>query len=50
MRVSLAWCSPLAGKQVGWNWTKDGFANPAPRRCARQIAVAFDARALVDRK
>jgi hypothetical protein len=29
---------------------KHGLANAAPRLCARQIAVAFDALAFVDRK
>jgi hypothetical protein len=50
MSVSLAWKGPAAGRHVGWNCTKPGLANAAPRRYARQIAVAFDAFALVDRK
>ena len=35
--------------QVGWIWVKHGFAKNAPRRCARQAAVAFDIIALVDK-
>jgi hypothetical protein len=35
--------------QVGWIWVKQGLAKKAPRRWARQIAVAFDFRALVER-
>jgi hypothetical protein len=36
--------------QVGWIWVKHGFAKPAPRRCARQIAVTLQAFAFVERK
>ena len=36
--------------QVGWIWVKHGLANAAPLRWARQIAVALDALALVERK
>jgi hypothetical protein len=47
--VSLDWNSSLAGMQVGWIWVKHGLANSAPRRCARQAAVALEYLALVDR-
>ena len=47
--VSLLWCSPLAGMQVGWICVKDGLAISAPRRCARQIAVTLQPIALVER-
>jgi hypothetical protein len=36
--------------QVGWICVKQGFAKAAPLRCARQIAVALDAFAFVERK
>ena len=35
--------------QVGWIWVKQGLANSAPRRCARQLAVTLQPLALVDR-
>ena len=37
------------GMQVGWICVKHGLANAAPRLCARQIAVAFEPFALVER-
>ncbi len=49
IRVSFDWCSPEIGMHVGWIWVKHGFANSAPRRCARQIAVVLQPLALVDR-
>ena len=48
--VSLDCVSSDCGMQVGWICVKHGFANAAPRLCARQIAVALDAFALVERK
>jgi hypothetical protein len=36
--------------QVGWICVKQGLANAAPLRCARQVAVALEAFALVERK
>ena len=47
--VSLDWWSPVRGMQVGWIWVKQGLAKYAPRRCARQIAVALEFMAFVDR-
>ena len=47
--VSLDWNSSEAGMHVGWICVKQGLANSAPLRCARQIAVALHAIALVDR-
>src|SRR4029450_2895852 len=47
--VSLDWNSSLAGMQGGWIWVKHGWRNRPPRRCARQMAVAFEYLALVDR-
>lgn len=47
--VSLDWWSPVRGMHVGWIWVKHGFANSAPRRCARHTAVALEFMALVDR-
>ena len=47
--VSFDWNSSLAGMHVGWICVKHGLANSAPLRCARQMAVAFDALALVER-
>ena len=47
--VSFDWNSSLAGMHVGWIWVKQGLASAAPLRCARQMAVALDALALVDR-
>ena len=38
------------GKAVGWNCTNDGDANSAPRRCARQVAVALEFMAKVEWK
>ena len=35
--------------QVGWIWVKQGLANSAPRLCARQMAVALQPLALVER-
>ena len=35
---------------VGWIWVKHGFANRAPRRCARHAAVTLQPMALVERK
>ncbi len=35
--------------QVGWIWVKQGLANNAPRLCARQMAVALQPLALVER-
>jgi hypothetical protein len=35
---------------VGWIWVKQGLAKVAPRRCARQVAEAFEYLALVERK
>jgi hypothetical protein len=48
--VSLDWYSPETGMHVGWIWVKHGLPNSAPRLCARQIAVAFDPFAFVERK
>ena len=48
--VSLLWNASDCGMQVGWIWVKHGFANAAPRLWARQIAVALELRALVERK
>ena len=48
--VSFDWNSSLAGMQVGWIWVKQGLAKSAPFRWARQMAVALDALAFVDRK
>ncbi len=47
--VSFDWNSSLAGMQVGWIWVKHGLPKSAPLRCARQMAVAFEFLALVDR-
>jgi hypothetical protein len=47
--VSLDCVSSDCGMQVGWICVKHGFANAAPRLWARQIAVALDAFAFVDR-
>ena len=47
--VSFDWNSSLAGMQVGWICVKQGLANSAPRRWARQAAVALEYLALVDR-
>ena len=47
--VSFDWWGPETGMQVGWIWVKHGLANSAPRRCARQIAVALQPFALVER-
>ena len=47
--VSFDWWAPLTGMQVGWICVKHGLANNAPRRCARQIAVALQPLAFVDR-
>ena len=47
--VSLDWWSPERGMQVGWICVKQGLAKYAPRRCARQMAVALEFMALVDR-
>ena len=47
--VSFDWWSPERGMQVGWIWVKHGLARYAPRRWARQIAVAFEPLALVER-
>ena len=47
--VSLDWKSSLAGMHVGWICVKHGLANAAPFLCARQIAVAFEFFALVER-
>ncbi len=49
IRVSLDWWSPVRGMQVGWIWVKHGLAKYAPRRCARQTAVALEFMAFVDR-
>src|ERR1700756_2805539 len=38
----------LIGRGVGWNWMKHGEAKYAPRRCARNAAVALEFIALVD--
>ena len=48
--VSFDCVSSDWGMQVGWICVKHGFASAAPRRWARQIAVALDAFALVERK
>ena len=40
----------LTGSAVGWNWTKLGLPNRAPRRCARHVAVAFEFIAKVEWK
>src|ERR1700759_2316692 len=48
--VNLDWVSSDWGMHVGWIWVKHGLANAGPLRCARQIAVALDAFALVERK
>src|SRR5688572_32236815 len=50
IKVSFAWYAPLGGMQVGWICVKHGFAKPAPRRYARQIAVTLAPFAFVDRK
>ncbi len=50
IRVSFDWNSPPAGMQVGWICVKQGLANSAPLRWARQAAVTLQARAIVDRK
>ena len=47
--VSFDWNSSLSGMQVGWICVKHGLANSAPFLCARQIAVALQFMALVDR-
>jgi len=48
IRVSLACFSPPeGGMQVGWIWVKQGFAIPAPRLWARQMAVTLQFLALV---
>ena len=49
MSVSFDWYSPERGMQVGWICVKQGFAKSAPLRWARQIAVAFEPFALVER-
>ncbi|CAM5498352.1 hypothetical protein STANM309S_03224 [Streptomyces tanashiensis] len=49
IRVSLDWWSPVRGMQVGWIWVKQGLAKYAPRRWARQTAVALEFMAFVDR-
>jgi hypothetical protein len=49
MSVSFDWNSSLAGMHVGWICVKQGLANSAPLRCARQMAVALEYLALVDR-
>ena len=49
IRVSLDWWWPVTGMQVGWICVKQGLAKYAPRRCARQMAVALEPLALVDR-
>ena len=36
------------GRAVGWNWTMDGLAKAAPRRWARQVAVALELMARVE--
>ena len=48
--VSFDWNSSLWGMQVGWICVKQGLAKNAPRRCARQAAVALQPMALVERK
>ena len=50
IRVSLDWCSPWTGMQVGWICTKQGLAKPAPCRWARQIAETLAEAALVERQ
>ena len=50
MSVSLLWNPSDCGMQVGWICVKQGLANAAPCRCARQIAVALELRAFVERK
>ena len=47
--VSFDWNSSLEGMHVGWIWVKHGLANMAPRLWARQMAVALQFMALVDR-
>ncbi len=47
--VSFDWNSSLAGMQVGWIWVKHGLAKAAPFLWARQIAVAFEFFAFVER-
>ena len=49
INVSFDWYSPVLGMQVGWIWVKQGLANSAPRLWARQMAVAFEPLALVER-
>ena len=49
INVSLDWCAPVCGMHVGWICVKPGFANAAPRLCARQMAVTLQPLALVDR-
>ena len=50
MRVSLDCPSPSCGMQVGWICMKQGLAKYAPRLWQRQIAVAFEFTAFVERK
>ena len=50
MSVSFDWKSSRAGMHVGWICVKQGLANSAPRRWARQVAVALESLALVERK
>ena len=38
----------LTGRAVGWNWTMQAEAKAAPRRWARQVAVALEAMARVE--
>src|SRR5690606_28179613 len=49
IRVSFDWNSSDWGMQVGWIWVKQGLANAAPRRWARQAAVTLVAMAFVVR-
>ena len=49
IRVSFDWNSSEDGMQVGWIWVKLGLAKNAPLRCARQMAVALQYMAFVDR-
>ena len=49
IRVSFDWYSPDTGMHVGWICVKQGFANSAPCLCARQMAVALEPLALVER-
>lgn len=50
MRAVFDCQSEETGSAVGWNWMKEGEANAAPARWARQAAVAFEFFASVEWK